>query len=388
MRENSQGDESARSENLKRRIAEEIEASGGWIDFARFMDLALYAPGLGYYFSDAEIFGESGDFVTAPELTPLFGRALAGAAREIMALCAPRIVEVGAGTGRLALDVLNELDASGDLPESYAILERSETLRARQKKTLGEASPRWLDRVEWIDVAPERFDGLVLANEVLDAMPVCRLRLGGGTPPAVFECGIRWERGEFEWSERLAAGVARERMVEAATEYALPEGFVAEIGLAAEDWVRSWGGILGKGVVLLVDYGTPRRERFHPRRGGGTLTCCRRHRVCDDALSCVGLQDITAHVDFSALADAAFDGGLDVLGYTSQAAFLLNCGIVDLLARIPASLHRAKETRAVQRLLAPEGMGELFKVIAFGKGVGDCGAALGSFSGYDRSAGL
>lgn len=387
MRENSQDDESARSEKLKRRIADEIEASGGWINFARFMDLALYTPKLGYYFSDAEIFGESGDFVTAPELTPLFGRAIAGAARKIMALCAPRILEVGAGTGRLALDVLNELDASGDLPESYAILEHSETLRARQKKTLGKDSPRWFDRVKWIDETPERFDGLVFANEVLDAMPVHRLRLGGGTPPAVFECGVALERGDFEWSERLASGVPRERMEAAAVEYALPEGFVAEIGLAAEDWVRSWGGVLGKGVFLLVDYGTPRRERFHPRRGGGTLMCCRRHRVCDEPLSCVGLQDITAHIDFTAIADAASDGGLDILGYTTQAAFLLNCGIVDLIARLPPS-RRVKETRAVQRLLAPEGMGELFKVIAIGKGGGEGDSALGIFSGYDRSAGL
>jgi SAM-dependent MidA family methyltransferase len=180
-------------------------------------------------------------------------------------------------------------------------------------------------------------------------------------------------------------------MTAAASEYSLSEGFVAEIGLAAEDWVKSWGDILGKGVLLLFDYGFPRRERFQPQRSRGTLMCCRRHRVCDDPLSFVGLQDITAHVDFSAIADAAFDGGLDVLGYTSQAAFLLNCGIVDLLARTSPPLRRTQETRAVQRLLSLEGMGEIFKVIALGKEVerdGERGAALEGFSRCDRSVEL
>jgi SAM-dependent MidA family methyltransferase len=373
-----------RGENLKRRIAAEIEATSGWIDFSRFMELALYAPGLGYYSSGAEIFGKPGDFVTAPELTPLFGRSLAAQARQVMALSAPRILEAGAGTGSLARDLLNELDAFGELPESYAILEISEALRERQRQTLSETCPRWLDRVEWIDTLPEGFDGLALANEVLDAMPAHRVRWRGGDP---VECGVGLENGEFVWRERPAAALLRERMKAAAEEYTLPEGYIAEIGLAAENWVRSWGAILGKGVLIVIDYGFPRGERFHPRRAGGTLMCHYRHRAHEDPFSFVGLQDMTAHVDFSALAKAAIDGGLDVLGYTTQAAFLLNCGIIDRLSQIPdtASPRYMKEARAAQRLLSPEGMGEVFKAVAFGKGIDK---ELIGFSRGDRSAAL
>jgi SAM-dependent MidA family methyltransferase len=376
-----------RSETLKRRIVAEIDASGGWIDFARFMELALYTPGLGYYTSGKEIFGKSGDFVTAPEITPLFGRALATQARQVMALSAPRILEAGAGTGVLARDLLNELDALGELPEAYTIVEISEALRARQRRTLNEGSPRWIDRVEWIDALPERFDGFALANEVLDAMPAHRVRWRGGDAPTVLECGVRLESDEFVGCERPATGLLREVMEAAAMEYTLPEGFIAEINIVAENWTRNWGKILGKGVLILVDYGFPRNERFHPQRAGGTLRCCFRHRTRDDPFSFVGLQDMTTHLDFSALAKAAYEGGLDILGYCAHAAFLLNCGIIDVLSKTfdPTSLRYAREARAVQRLLSPEGMGEAFKVAAFGKGMAE--RLLGFMRG-DRSAAL
>jgi SAM-dependent MidA family methyltransferase len=375
-----------RSNTLKRCITAEIEAAGGWVNFARFMELALYTPGLGYYESGVKIFGRSGDFVTAPELTTLFGRAFAAQARQVMTLSAPRILEVGAGTGALARSLLNELDAFGELPESYAILEISETLRARQKQTLSEGSPHWRDRVEWIDALPEKFDGLVFANEVLDAMPVHRVRWRGGEP-SVVECGVGLENGEFIWRERPADGLLREIMEAAAADYALPEGYIAEINLAAENWTRSWGTIFGKGALIVIDYGFPRCERFHPQRAGGTLMCHHRHHARDDPFPFIGLQDMTAHLDFSALAKAAFEGGLDVLGSSAQAALLINCGIIGLLSKSfdPASLSYAKEARAAQRLLSPEEMGEVFKAASFGKGIGE---ELLGFSCGDRSARL
>jgi SAM-dependent MidA family methyltransferase len=378
----------AYSNALKQRVAAEIEAAGGWISFARFMELALYAPGMGYYSGGAHKFGAAGDFVTAPEITPLFGRSLAAQAAQVMALSAPQILEVGAGSGRLAVDLLCELEARSALPERYAILELSGELRARQRAALERGAPHLLARVDWLDALPAQFDGLVLANELLDALPVHLVCWGSHEEPsAIFERGVAWADGEFVWRQRAACGRLHERATALAAEHTLAPGYVSEISLAASDWTTAWGGIIGQGALLLLDYGFPQHEFYHPQRDLGTLMCHYRHQAHGEPFFLPGLQDITAHVDFTALAEAGFAAGLEVLGYTSQAAFLLNCGLTDLLAQLPVDDSRTylPQAQAVQKLISPAEMGELFKVIAFGKGLT---APLLGFTRGERSATL
>ena len=381
---------------LEARIAGEIADAGGWIGFARFMELALYAPGLGYYSGGAHKFGAAGDFVTAPEISPFFGRALATQAAQIMAHSAPRIVEVGAGSGRLAADLLLELEARGQLPERYEILDLSGELRARQRATLERQAPHLFARVGWLDRLPERFDGLVLANELLDAIPVDLVVWGSpDDPAAIFERGVAHHDGRFVWADRPAHGALLDRAQALAAELyengiALPTGYVSEIGRAAAEWTAEWARRLGRGALLLIDYGFPRHEFYHPQRCAGTLMCHYRHHAHTDPFFVPGLQDITAHVDFTAIAEAGFDAGLDVLGYTTQASFLINCGITELLARIPADepLRYLPQARAVQQLVSPVEMGDLFKVIALGKGLDGIDFPLVGFAHGDRRATL
>ena len=373
---------------LVARIRDEIARAGGWIGFDRFMELALYTPGLGYYSGGAHKFGAAGDFVTAPELGPIFAQTLAAQARQIMALSAPRIIEVGAGSGRLAADLLLELELRGSLPDSYRILDLSGELRARQRATLAARAPHLLPRVDWLDRLPERFDGLVLANELLDAMPVHLVRWGGEeAPEAILERGVAWRDGAFAWDDRPAQGRVLEHAQEIAAEHRPPAAYVSELGLAAADWTAAWGNILGRGALLLIDYGFPRHEFYHPQRSGGTLMCHYRHHAHGDPFFLPGLQDITAHVDFTAIIAAGHAAGLDLLGYTTQAAFLLNSGITDILARTPYENHARylPQAQAVQKLVSPAEMGELFKVMALGKGIGQ---ALAGFAAGDRSASL
>ena len=373
---------------LKRHIADDIAAAGGWIGFDRFMELALYAPGMGYYSGGAHKFGLAGDFVTAPEMTPLFARTLAAEAAQLMALSAPQIIEVGAGSGRLAADLLLELEQREALPECYAILELSGELRERQRQSIGLCVPHLLDRVVWLDRLPEHFDGLVLANELLDAMPVhLVVWQEGSQETAILERGVAWENEAFVWRDRPATGRVLERAQALAEEYSLPSGYVSEIHLAAADWMASWGAILGKGALLLIDYGFPQHEYYHPQRDIGTLMCHYRHQAHIDPFFLPGLQDITSHVDFTALAEAGFNAGLEVLGYTTQAVFLLNCGLPELLARIPADdpARYLPQAQAAQKLLSPAEMGELFKVIALGKAIGE---PLLGFAQGERSATL
>ncbi len=386
----------AYSAALEARIAGEIAAAGGWIGFARFMEQALYAPGLGYYSGGAHKFGAAGDFVTAPEISPFFGRTLAAQAAQIMAHSVPRIVEVGAGSGRLAADLLLELEARGQLPERYEILDLSGELRARQRATLERQAPHLLARVGWLDRLPERFDGLVLANELLDAIPVDLVVWGTpDDPAAIGERGVARHEGRFVWADRPAHGALLARAQALATELgdngiALPVGYCSEIGRAAAEWTAEWARRLGHGALLLIDYGFPRHEFYHPQRSGGTLMCHYRHHAHTDPFFVPGLQDITAHVDFTAIAEAGFDAGLDVLGYTTQASFLINCGITELLARLPADqpLRYLPQARAVQQLVSPVEMGDLFKVIALGKGLDGIDYPLVGFVHGDRRAGL
>ncbi len=348
-------------------IRDAIAHAGGWIPFSRYMELALYAPGLGYYSGGARKFGPGGDFITAPELTPLFGQALAAQVEQVMRASEPAVIEAGAGTGLLAADLLLELERRSCLPDTYGILELSGELRERQFDTLAQKAPHLASRVRWLDALPERFSGALVANEVLDVMPV---HLVVSRPEGLFERGVAVdEAGTLRWADSPADGAIAAAAI--ALELPRPESgeYVSELNLAARAWVAAWAPRLERGALLLVDYGYPRAEYYLPSRSNGTLLCYYRHQAHGDPFLWPGLNDITAFVDFTSVAEAAHDAGLDVLGYANQAAFLFNCGILDALARRgpQESADYIRAARAVQRLTTPQEMGELFKVLALGK---------------------
>lgn len=359
------------SEALRARISQAIRASKGWLSFAPYMEMALYTPGLGYYSGGAQKFGSAGDFVTAPELSGFFGRTLAIQVAQIMAASAPHILEPGAGTGALAADLLLQLEEMGSLPESYGILELSGELRQRQQATLAKRVPHLLNRLRWLDQLPDQFSGAVVANEVLDAMPVHLVRWGG---THIEERGVGLdETGQFVWQDRPATGA----LLSAAQCLPVPQGeadYLSEINLAATAWISAWARILQQGALLLIDYGFPAREYYHPQRSMGTLMCHCRHHAHPEPFHRPGLEDITAHVDFTAVVEAAVQGGLALLGYTGQGQFLLNCGLTRLLAEHTppggtGSAAYLRQAAAVQKLISPSEMGELFKVMALGRGL-------------------
>lgn len=371
----------AHSQRLRIYISEQIKAANGWISFSKFMEHSLYAPGLGYYTAGAKKFGAAGDFVTAPEMTGLFGQALARQIRQIMAESSPQIIEVGAGSGRLACDLLLELERLNCLPKHYFILDLSADLRQRQRETMTKSAPHLLDRVTWLDQLPELFSGVVLGNELLDALPT---EIVAWREDDIFERGVSLnDAGNFIWAEQSATGSLRLAAEEIGRQCQLPPGFESEICLAARAWSVEWAHRLTAGSLLLIDYGFPRREFYHQQRGRGTLMCHYRHHAHPDPFYLPGLQDITAHVDFTAIIAAAHGAGLELQGYTSQGQFLLNCEILDLLSAIPNdSLDYIRAASAVNKLLMPHEMGELFKVIAVGKGIDSqlCGFANGDQS--------
>lgn len=378
----------AYSATLTRHIAGEIDRAGGWIGFDRFMELALYAPGMGYYSGGARKFGAAGDFVTAPELTPVFGQTLGAQLAQFMAMDLTQIIEVGAGSGRLAADLLLELEARDALPTRYGILDLSGELRGRQRDTIAERAPHLLDRVHWLDRLPVHFDGVVIANELLDAMPVHLVAWRDDADVAgICERGVTLRNGHFAWEDRPAAGHLLEHAKMLASEQTIPPGYLSEICLAAQAWTAAWAEILGRGALLLIDYGFPRHEYYHPQRDAGTLMCHYRHHSHGEPFYLPGLQDITAHVDFTAIVEAGCGAGLDLLGYTTQSTFLFNCGLTEVLARTSAadSTRYLPLANAAQKLVSPAEMGELFKVIALGKGVTE---PLLGFSHGDRSATL
>jgi SAM-dependent MidA family methyltransferase len=367
----------AHSEALARHIRAEIERSGGWISFARYLELALYAPGMGYYMAGASKLGTDGDFVTAPEISPLFGRSLARQVTQVLRASRPEVLEVGAGSGALAAALLSELESLGALPARYLILELSPDLRQRSRDTLANAVPHLLERVAWLNQLPPSFRGCVVGNEVLDAMPFHVIETRGAE---VLEAGVAAaEAGGFRWSHRPAAG----HLLASARKLDLPDRYTTEIGLAAGGFARSIAAMLEGGVAFLIDYGFPRHEYYHPQRDRGTLMCHYRHRAHDDPFFLPGLQDITTHIDFTSIAEAAVGADLNLLGYTTQARFLVNCGITDLLAQTPADDARTylPLARQADKLTSPAEMGELFKVIALGRGV--AGPLLG-FARGDR----
>jgi SAM-dependent MidA family methyltransferase len=356
--------ELAQSQRLLAHVHNTIEQQDGWISFAQFMNAALYTPELGYYSGARIKFGSKGDFVTAPEISPLFGRAIARQLVEALAITGPNILEFGAGRGLLAVDILQELARLGALPEHYYILEISADLQALQREQLAKRLPEHLGRVSWLQQLPDQFEGVMLGNEVLDAMPVHLVRFADDR---WFERGVAWHADQLIWSDRP---IDNPRL-EAATQI-LPriEGYLSEINLTASAFIQTLAEHCKQAYLLLIDYGFPAREYYHPQRNAGTLMCHYRHYAHDNPLILTGLQDVTAHIDFTTLAEAAIDAGWQCAGYTTQAQFLINCGILDLLAETSPELitEYLPQTTAVQKLLSPSEMGELFKVIAFQKG--------------------
>ncbi len=368
------------------RIREEMHAAGGSIDFMRFMELALYAPGLGYYSSGGRKFGAEGDFVTAPELGSLFARCLAHQCRQVFRQLGKSVIlEVGAGTGALAADLLASLADDGQLPERYFILELSAELRARQAEHLARKIPELARRVTWLDRLPEEgLRGIVIANEVLDAIPTLRFRW---LPDGARLLHVAWESGNFVWREVPAPTAFVELLRARMDPSSLPAAYTSEINLQAEAWVRSIAQSLAAGVILIIDYGFPRTEFYHVDRSAGTLMCHYRHHVHEDPFILVGLQDITAHVEFTAIAEAGHDSGLAVLGYTSQAAFLLATGIAEAVQESPPLEVKThfRLAQEIKKLTLPHEMGELFKVMALGRGLPD---PLLGFALQDRRARL
>lgn len=359
---------SAHSASLSTLIKNTIAANQGWIDFAHYMELALYAPGLGYYSGGAKKFGLSGDFVTAPEISPLFAQTLARQVAQVIQTVHQDVLELGAGTGRLALELLMELEKLNQLPERYLIMEVSAHLREVQQETLAKHLPKSLyAKVQWLDTLPENFSGVVLGNEVLDALPVHIIKT---TEQGVMERGVTYDQNAFQWAEQALTNPYLKKFV---ADIELPEGYTTEACLAASGLISSLSTMLDRGLILLVDYGFPRREYYHPQRSQGTLMCHYRHYAYSDPFFYPGLQDITAHVDFSYVAQTALANGVSLRGYCGQAQFLINCGITELLSRVSPNDMAAYVPLAsqAQKLLSPAEMGELFKVIAFTKGFDD-----------------
>ena len=347
-------------EALQERIAGEIAACGGWLGFERFMELALYAPGLGYYARSDRQFGalpsSGSDFVTAPELTPRFGRALARqVAQALDASGTEELWEFGAGSGALATSLL---EALGERVRRYTIVDLSAALRERQRATLAARVPGALSRVRWVDTLPATIEGVVVGNEVLDAMPVALLRFDG---ERWLERGVVNARAGFAFADRDTGLLPPEATP------AVP-GRIVELPRQAEAFVRTLAGALVRGAAFFLDYGFPAAELHHPQRHGGTLMCHRGHRSDPDPLVEVGEKDITAHVDFTGIALAGQDAGLAVLGYTTQAHFLINCGLLGDLPRRADGGVDPRAAAAVQTLIAEHEMGELFKVIGFAAG--------------------
>jgi SAM-dependent MidA family methyltransferase len=353
------------SRALQTLIANDIRHKSGWISFARYMELALYAPELGYYSGGAAKLGKDGDFTTAPEITPLFGQTVAQIAGRLMAQSAPQILEFGAGSGKLAQDILSELAAQKVPVHRYTILEVSAELRARQRHTL-----RGFPQVQWIDTLPEAFSGVVLANEVLDAMPV---HLVVKTDTGWKERGIGLSNKHFVFRDHVCDAAILQQIPEAES---LPLGYLTEVHPVATGFMRSVADMLQGGyretgfggAALLIDYGFPEHEYYLPQRDQGTLMCHYRHHSHTDPFYLPGLQDITAHIDFSAIARAAMDGGLEMLAYMNQARFLIDAGIGDLLLRTPLEdkVRYLPRANAVQKLTSTAEMGELFKVLVVG----------------------
>ena len=374
-------DAAAHSARLSEAIRNEITGAGGAVPFSRFMELALYAPGLGYYSAGASKFGDEGDFTTAPEMGPVFAACVAESLAPVLRQIGPqaRFLELGGGTGAFAAVALKRLMELDALPDRYAILEPSAQLRHRQRETLRERlSPPLMELVEWPDTPfPDEWEGVLFANEVIDALPTPRFAIAGGE---VMEEHVVVEGGAFARVDRPADAFLSNavRHVERRLERTLPDGYRSEVLPQLPYWIQAVSGGMRRGAMLFVDYGHPRAEYYQPGRTDGTLRAFHRHRMHDDPLRWPGLQDITASVDFTALAEAGVSAGFDFAGYCSQASFLLGnglAGVLERIERIGDEAERLRRTEEVKKLTLPSGMGERFGVMGFEKGV-EFGAAF------------
>lgn len=340
-------------------IRRRITAAGGWISFDVFMELALYAPGLGYYCAGAVKLGAGGDFVTAPELSNLFSICIADQCAATLAETGGSILEIGAGTGRMAATILQRLATLDALPRHYLILEISADLRARQQATAERLPARLRDKLIWLNALPTTpIRGVILANEVLDALPCERFVMRGSRPRAL---GVALSRdGAFSWREGA-------ELTQFAPIQALPDGYRSEICPRVAPWIAGIGGCLERGAIVLSDYGLPRGHYYHPQRSSGTLRCHFKHRAHDDPFINVGVQDITAWVDFTRVAEAADACGLKVRGFATQSAFLLGAGIERLITEASDAIARARLAGEAHQLLMPGEMGEVFKVMVLSR---------------------
>lgn len=349
------------SNQLKQSIIDQINQNGGSISFEKFMHNALYTEGLGYYSSELRKFGETGDFVTAPEISPLFSRCLAHQCVQLFEK--GDILEFGAGSGEMALNILTELQSLNALPQHYFIVEVSENLKRRQQEKL----QGFLSQVVWLNQLPERFEGVVLANEVLDAMPVRKFQIGETNE--ILEYFVTVKNDQFEWLLKPADNSLETAVKNLNIDF--PPHYSSEINIFTSGWLKNISEMLINGVVLLIDYGFPQKEYYHLQRDQGTLMCHYRHYTHDDPFFYVGLQDITAHVDFTAIAKGAEQVGFDILGYTSQGDFLLQGGLLQLITNfeeLPLQ-QRLLIAQQMKQLTLPHEMGELFKVIALSKNI-------------------
>ena len=364
-------DEALHTARVRALLEDEIAAAGGWIDFERYMDLVLYAPGLGYYSAGARKLGSGGDFTTAPETSTLFGACVARQCAEVLSeIGGGSIMEIGAGSGRLAVDVLERLEGLGSLPQRYFILEVSADLRERQREMLALRVPRLLQRVTWLDGLPgEPFDGVMLANEVLDALPVRTFRWH---ETACEELGVALLGGTLGWSARPAdSGVTNAVRQLAAARGDWDDGYVSEYCPRLAAWSRAVVQALGRGAALWFDYGLPRAQYYLAERHGGTLLCHFRHRAYEDPFRYPGLQDVTAWVDFTSLAEACTAAGHELAGFTTQTYFLAGLGIDSEMRRLAAADENqfARLANQARRLMLPGEMGERFKAMAWSRGL-------------------
>lgn len=358
----------AHSDRLLTVIQQHINDAGGKITFADYMQLCLYAPGLGYYSAGHQKFGQYGDFTTAPEISPLFSQTLANHIQDVrQQLPEFNLLEFGAGSGKMAGDILYQLDKDNALPDHYYIIEASADLQSRQLKHLTSTIPGLVERVIWLNQLPQEFIGVIVANEVCDAMPVHRLHFDHG---ALKERYITSNNGDLQWVDgQLSHDTLKQRSALILQAHSQDDYF-AEVNLAAEGWVASLADCLKQGAIFIIDYGHDRASYYHPQRSQGTMMCYYQHQGHDNPLILPGLQDITSHVEFTALAEMALDAGLDVEGFQTQADFLLAGGITDLLRGVQVestAFDTLQQTTAIKRLTLPSEMGESFKVLTLTK---------------------
>jgi len=364
--------EKQHSRKLHEVIVQEIEKAGGWINFAQYMQLALYAPGLGYYSAGLQKFGEQGDFITSPEVSPLFAQTLANPVAKLLSdITDAQLMEFGAGSGKLAADLLHALNKLGQLPETYFLVELSADLQQRQRETLQQRVPDLLPRVRWLNQLPETpLNVIIIANEVIDAMPVTRFAINHGD---ILQQGVAVQDGELGLSYRPASAVIQQQVQALDIEVSPAHEYCSELNLNIAPWIKSLADCINQGAIYLIDYGYTRSEFYSAERDMGTFIGYYHHRSLDAPLWYPGLQDLTAFVDFTAVAEAALENGMDVDGFTSQGNFLINCGLAELVESIQteSELDYYKLVQQMKTLSLPGEMGERFKVLGLSKGLQD-----------------